>query len=140
MTKLLMISGLSMFISFFSTPLANGQQQNSKPFWLDETKNEKNRLPMHASFAVYPNENEAMKDKWESSENNFSLNGPWKFKWFEKPADVPGDVASPDFKDSGWDNFKVPATWEVNNYGYPIYVNIGYEFSYLQKPCFCRYR
>ena len=134
MTKLLMISGLSLFISLISTPLANGQQQNSKPFWLDETKIEENRLPMRASFTVYPNENEAMNDKWESSENNFNLNGPWKFKWFEKPADVPGDVASPDFKDAGWDNFKVPATWEVNNYGYPIYVNVGYEFSYLQKP------
>ncbi len=134
MTKLLMICGLMIAISLISNPLAKAQKQNDKPFWLDETKNEEDRLPMHASFSVYPNEKEALKDKWENSENNFSLNGTWKFKWFEKPGDVPGDVASPAFKDADWTNFQIPANWEVNNYGDPIYVNVGYEFSYLQKP------
>ncbi len=134
MTKSLMICGLLVFIGLISTPAAKAQKQSEKPFWLDETKNEENRLPMHASFFIYPNENEALKDKWETSENNLNLNGTWKFKWFEKPADVPVNVASQSFSDIGWDNFKIPATWEVNNYGYPIYVNVGYEFSYLQKP------
>ena len=134
MTKSLLICGLLVFIGLISTPAAKAQKQSEKPFWLDETKNEENRLPMHASFFIYPSENEAIKDKWETSENNLSLNGTWKFKWFEKPADVPENVASQSFSDTGWDNFKIPATWEVNNYGYPIYVNVGYEFSYLQKP------
>ncbi len=134
MTKSLFICGLLLFISLISNQTAQAQKQNDRPFWLDETKNEENRLPMHASFFIYPNENEAIKDQWESSENNLNLNGTWKFKWYEKPADVPENATLPSFKDTGWDNFKVPATWEINNYGYPIYVNIGYEFSYLQKP------
>jgi beta-galactosidase len=62
-----------------------------------------------------------------------SLNGVWKFKWFEKPADVPENVVLPNYQDSWWDNFKVPASWEVNNYGFPIYVNVGYEFQNFFK-------
>ena len=133
-SKSLIICGLLIFIGVVSTSAVKAQKQNDKPFWLDETKNEENRLPMHASFAVYPTENDALKDKWESSGNNLNLNGPWKFKWVEKPADLPENFESISFKDAGWDNFRIPATWEINNYGDPIYVNVGYEFSYLQKP------
>ncbi len=133
-TKPLLICSLLIFLSFISPHFLQAQKLTDKPFWLDETKNEENRLPMHASFYVYPNEKEALKNSWESSENNLSLNGLWKFKWFEKPADVPANIESPSFKDTDWGNFKVPANWEVNNFGYPIYVNVGYEFSYLQKP------
>jgi len=133
MTKSLFIAGMVLFLSLISFHPARSQKQIDQPFWLNETKNEENRLPMHASFQVFPNEREALKNNWESSENNLNLNGVWKFKWFEKPADVPSDVASPNFRDAGWDNFKVPASWEVNSYGFPIYVNIGYEFQNFFK-------
>ncbi len=72
MTKSLFICGLLLFISLISNQTAQAQKQNDRPFWLDETKNEENRLPMHASFFIYPNENEAIKDQWESSENNLN--------------------------------------------------------------------
>lgn len=104
------------------------------PFWLDETKNEENRLPMHASYYVFSNESASQTGNWETSENYLSLNGSWKFKWFEKPADVPGDITLPVFNDKGWDNFNVPANWEINQYGFPIYVNNGYEFRNIQDP------
>ncbi|HWS00828.1 MAG TPA: glycoside hydrolase family 2 TIM barrel-domain containing protein [Prolixibacteraceae bacterium] len=132
MSKSLVACGLLLLVSLYAVLPLKAQKQSGQPFWLNETKNEENRLPMHASFHVYPNENEAMKNNWETSENNLSLNGVWKFKWFEKPADVPENVSSPTFADAGWDNFKIPANWEVNNYGFPIYVNIGYEFQNIQ--------
>ncbi len=134
MNKSYLINVLCLFVGLISIMPVKAQKQDTAPYWLDETKNEENRLPMHASFQVYPNEKEAIQNSWESSEHNLSLNGTWKFKWFEKPADVPMNIAETGFKDTDWDNFKVPANWEVNNYGFPIYVNIGYEFQHLQAP------
>ena len=104
------------------------------PFWLDETKNEDNRLPMHASYFVYENEQKAKQNDWKQSANYQNLNGTWKFKWVEKPADLPQHYEATGFDDSGWDNFKVPANWEIYGYGYPIYVNIGYAFQNIMKP------
>ena len=133
MPKSLITCGFVLCVSLVSFLPVEAQKQSDRPFWLNETKNEENRLPMHASFQVYSNEKEAIKNNWESSENNLILNGVWKFKWFEKPADVPENFASQEFKDAGWDNFKIPANWEANNYGFPIYVNIGYEFQNFFK-------
>ncbi len=105
-----------------------------KPFWLDETKNEENRMPMHASFYAFNNLSEANQNLWEHSVNYLNLNGIWKFKWTESPDQLPGNFEAKGFDDTGWDHFKIPATWEVNGYGYPIYVNVGYEFQNLMKP------
>ncbi|MDB5111648.1 MAG: Beta-galactosidase [Mucilaginibacter sp.] len=105
-----------------------------KPMWLDETRSEENRLPMHASYNVYESAKQAAENDWQKSSNYLSLNGAWKFKWVEKPADLPEDYQSVLFDDHNWDSFKIPATWEVNGYGYPIFVNIGYEFQNKMKP------
>lgn len=106
-----------------------------KPMWLDETKNEENRMPMHSSFITYPSEEQAKKNDWTQSASYISLNGDWKFKWVEKPADLPTGFETLSYSDKDWKSLKIPATWEVNGYGYPIYVNVGYEFQdILPKP------
>jgi beta-galactosidase len=102
--------------------------------WSDEKICEVNRLPMHASYFVYKDEKEAKKNDWTQSSNYLNLNGEWKFKWAEKPADLPEGYENPGFDDSKWNTFKIPATWEVNGYGYPAYVNVGYEFQHLMDP------
>ena len=102
--------------------------------WLDETKNEENRMPMHSSFFVFENEAIANKNDWQQSDNYLSLNGNWKFKWVEKPADLPAKFESVNFDDSKWPSFKVPANWEVNGYSFPIYSSAGFEFTYLMRP------
>jgi len=112
----------------------NAQTKQEKPFWLNERINEENRLPMHASFFVFENEQLARKGDWKQSANYQSLNGEWKFKWVEKPDDLSKHFESTGFDDSSWDKFQIPATWEVNGYGIPIYVNVGYEFQNLMKP------
>ena len=103
------------------------------PNWLDETKNEENRMPMHASYFVYENDKVAAKNDWKLAANYYNLNGAWKFKWVEKPADLPADFESPDLDDSQWKNFTVPGNWEMNGYGFPIYTTDGFEFAYLMK-------
>lgn len=121
---------LSLGLIFFFSAIVNAQQ----PPWLNEKVSEENRMPMHASYFVYENEQQAKTDNWKQSANYLNLNGDWKFKWVEKPADLPENFQAVKFNDSKWDNFKIPATWEVNGYGYPIYVNIGYEFQNIMKP------
>ncbi len=108
--------------------------QEPPAFWEDELKNEYNREPMHATYFVYANRELALKGDKEQSMNFQSLNGTWKFKWVDKLADKPLGFWKTDYNDSQWDNFKVPASWEVNGYGIPIYTNIKYDFGYLIQP------
>lgn len=88
-----------------------------------------NRMPMRASAFAYENRELASKRNKEKSAYFISLNGTWKFNWVQDPRKRPTDFYKPDFNDSKWDNFKVPANWEVNGYGLPIYVNQPYEFA-----------
>ena len=99
--------------------------------WLNETIVEQNRMPMHASFFAYENGQVAKQNDWTKSANYYSLNGDWKFKWVERPADLPKGFEAAGFDDNKWPNFKVPANWELNGYGFPMYTTSGFEFAYL---------
>ncbi len=105
--------------------------QSSDPFWLDEQKNEDHREPMHVTYYVYENNKLSLQNDWRKSQNYIDLNTTWKFKWDEKEKNLPKDFMKNGYDDSLWDDFKIPANWEVNGYGYPIYVNQPYEFNYL---------
>ena len=91
---------------------------------------EVNRLPMRADFFAYESAAKANTFDIEKSENYMSLNGIWRFNWVKDPRQRPQDFYKIDFNDaqSGWTNFQVPANWEVNGYGYPVYINHHYDF------------
>ncbi|TDO68953.1 beta-galactosidase [Flavobacterium chryseum] len=108
--------------------------QEKVPFWQNEKINEDNREPMHAAYYVFENEALAAKNEWRESKNYLDINGPWKFKYVDSPNDLPKDFEKSTFNDSAWDNFKIPASWDVNGYGYPVYVNTTYDFDYLMAP------
>lgn len=69
-----------------------------------------------------------------------SLNGTWKFFYTENPDDIPDGFASDTTDISGWKEITVPGNWELQGFGIPIYVNIGYEFvspgnpPYMEAP------
>ncbi|TKC09931.1 DUF4981 domain-containing protein [Pedobacter polaris] len=88
-----------------------------------------NRMPMRAN--AYAFESRALAEKRDKEKSTFfmSLNGSWKFNWVKDPHKRPTDFFQINFDDSKWDNFKVPANWETNGYGIPIYVNQPYEFA-----------
>ncbi|WP_346237250.1 glycoside hydrolase family 2 TIM barrel-domain containing protein [Niabella insulamsoli] len=88
-----------------------------------------NRMPMRASGFAFENRAAAEKRAKEKSGRFLSLNGAWKFNWVQNPNDRPTDFYKADFDDSQWKNFQVPANWELNGYGLPIYVNQPYEFA-----------
>lgn len=101
--------------------------------WLDETIIEQNRLPMHATFYSYESEATANKGDWRQSQNYQSLDGNWRFKYVDKPADLPAGFEQTAYDDSQWPLFKVPGNWEMNGYGFPIYTTSGFEFRYLMR-------
>lgn len=88
-----------------------------------------NRMPMRAAAFAFENRSAAEKRAKEKSSNFLSLNGDWKFHWVQDPRQRPHDFYKTNFNDAAWKDFKVPANWEVNGYGLPIYVNHPYEFT-----------
>ena len=62
------------------------------------------------------------------------LNGDWKFKWVETPSKAPADFYKADFDASSWKTIKVPANWELNGYGVPVYLNTNNEFKPNEPP------
>ncbi|WP_026727655.1 glycoside hydrolase family 2 TIM barrel-domain containing protein [Flavobacterium denitrificans] len=128
-----MKKAISILSLLFASAL-NLNAQEKVPFWQNEKINEENREPMHASYFVFENEALANKNDWRASKNYLDINGPWKFKYVDSPNDLPKDFEKTDFNDNSWDNFKIPASWDVNGYGFPIYVNTTYDFDYLMKP------
>lgn len=120
-----------LILVFFIVSTINCIGQETPPFWLNEKINEENRMPMHASYYVYENEALATKGDWKQSENYLNLNGVWKFKYLDSPNDLPKGFEKTAYNDHSWDNFKIPANWDVNGYGYPVYTNTTYDFDQL---------
>ncbi len=86
-----------------------------------------NKLPAKASFFAFINEKEAENEK-ELASNFLNLNGLWKFKLVDKPADIITDFYQTHFEDSEWNDIPVPSNWELQGYSTPIYVNQPYPF------------
>ena len=96
--------------------------------WHDLQVNEVNRLPMHTSFFAYENERTALKGDPKASANYLSLHGDWKFQWVENADQRPQDFYALAYNDSLWKTMPVPGMWELNGYGDPEYVNIGFAW------------
>ena len=95
----------------------------------------------HATFIPYASVDQMKADAkhyaepWqqpdESKAEYINLNGTWKFKYVPGTSYGPGssDFYASNYNDSGWDDIRVPLSWEMANYGKPVYTNVGYPFS-----------
>ena len=114
--------------------------------WIsNQSKVSDHKEDAHATFIPYASVEQMKADAkhyaepWqqpdESQAEYINLNGTWKFKY------VPGTSswlsASPgesefqakDYNDSNWGTIRVPLSWEMANYGKPVYTNVGYPFK-----------
>ena len=101
--------------------------------WHDLQVNEVNRFPLHTSFFAFENEAMALKGDKTASTNYLSLHGAWKFNWVKNADQRPTDFYRTDYDDTAWKTFQVPGLWELNGYGDPIYVNVGYAWLHHFK-------
>lgn len=103
-------------------PLA--AQQGPGNAWQDHNVNAINRLPMHTTFAP-------------EQQQRVSLHGQWKFNFVHTPSDAPQGFYQVGYNDSNWAEMPVPGMWELNGYGDPLYLNIGYAWRghYENNPC-----
>ena len=99
-----------------------------KDEWRNPKVNFVNRAPMHTNYFAYESEPAALEGIRENSENFLSLNGLWRFFWVKDAEARPTDFYRTDYNDKGWNLLSVPGLWELNGYGDPIYVNVGYAW------------
>lgn len=88
-----------------------------------------NRMPMRNNAFGFENMEKAKQYDREKSANFLSLNGSWKFNWVQDPNQRPQNFQELSYDDTKWTDFRIPASWEVNGYGLPIYVNQPYDFA-----------
>ena len=96
--------------------------------WHDAAVNEINRLPMRASYFAYESAEAARKGDPRVSERFLDLDGTWKFSWVRNADQRPADFFRTDYDDRSWSTMPVPGLWELNGYGDPQYLNIGYAW------------
>ena len=89
--------------------------------WEDPETFRINTLPASATSSRYDSVDRALAGAAPS--NTLSLNGRWRFHWSRRPDQRPVDFHREDFDDSAWDTIPVPANWEIQGYGTPIYAN-----------------
>jgi len=117
------LSALLLFI------VCNVFSQVTKNRWEDHTVFQINKEDPHSSMFPFTTVESALLGKKELAGNFKSLNGIWKFNWVKNPNDRPRNFYKRDFDHSGWDDIKVPSNWEVEGYGYPIYLDERYPFE-----------
>ena len=95
----------------------------------------------HATFIPYSSVEQMKADAkhyaepWqqpdESKAEYINLNGTWKFKYVAGTSSGPGssEFYAKDLNDNSWDTIRVPLSWEMANYGKPVYTNVGYPFQ-----------
>lgn len=118
LTKLMLLSSFTMSASTLA-----------KQPWQDHTVFAINKLEPRASFISYDNEFEALAGKQELNRDYMLLNGLWNFNWQRSPKDKPKGFYAIGFDDSSWGQIPVPGNWEIEGYGYPIYLDERFPFT-----------
>ena len=108
-----------------ATALTAGAQSNE---WQDAGVNAVNRMPMHGSWFAYESPEAAQTGDKTLSERFVTLNGNWKFNWVRNADQRPTDFFRVGYNDKGWNDMPVPGLWELNGYGDPVYLNVGYAW------------
>ena len=105
----------TLLLSLLFLLISTGTTAQTFTEWQDPHVNAVNRLPMHSTFLP-------------EDARVIPLAGDWSFNWVRNANQRPTDFWRTDFKESGWGKMKIPAMWELNGYGDPVYVNIGYPW------------
>ena len=103
-------------------------QQPTMTEWHDLQVNQVNRYEPHTDFFAYESASLALAGDKTRSARYLSLDGIWRFQWVEHADQRPTDFYRTDYDDHSWASMPVPGNWELNGYGDPEYVNIGFAW------------
>lgn len=106
---------MGILLTLFSTVLFA-----EVPDWENQHYLQYRREPARAAFFGY---------EQVPGDRSITLNGEWKFRWVPEPSQRAAGFYDTEFDDRNWVNFPVPANWELNGYGTPIYISAGYPFK-----------
>lgn len=117
------------FISAFSNWAISQEITFSDSDLEDPSVFEKGQTAPHAFYVPYSSKEEAIAGKNCTGSSMLSLNGKWKFKWFERPELAPVDFSDPGYNTRKWDEITVPSNWQMEGYGHPKFRNIALTFE-----------
>ena len=66
-------------------------------------------------------------------EKHISLNGQWRFFWYDVPEETPRKFYEENFNDRKWNLIDVPSNWEMKGYGDKVFRNVNAPF-YANPP------
>ncbi|BAX79307.1 glycoside hydrolase family 2 TIM barrel-domain containing protein [Labilibaculum antarcticum] len=118
---------IAIFLALVSTVLS-AQTPEINNDWENPQVVGINKEKARASFFAYRNQENAVQNQKTNSPYFMNLNGIWKFNWVVKPDDRPMNFYKTDYDVSCWKDIKVPAHWELEGYGVPIYTDVSYPF------------
>jgi len=93
-----------------------------------------NKEPAHATFYPFEDAASALSEDREQSPFYQSLNGQWKFKLAPHTEAVQPEWTAAALDDRDWEEIKVPANWERQGFGQPIYINWEFPFAPVAPP------
>jgi beta-galactosidase len=105
-----------------------GQDPVSDNFWEAPSIVDEGKEPPRSDFIPYSNLSQLLADDKFASPYVKSLNGVWKFYFVENVATRPVDFYSENLNESAWKDIRVPASWETQGFGTPVYSNSAYIF------------
>lgn len=100
------------------------------PLWQDLRITAADGDARRTELIFYPTEDAAGNLAFEESPYYRSLDGQWKFRYFDSQAQIPDQIRFTAASDAEtWDDIKVPGNWELQGFGTAIYVNQKFEFA-----------
>lgn len=125
-----------------STEETPGDHGSFDVSWIsNQSKVSDHKEDAHATFIPYASVEQLKADAlhyeqpWQQPDETkaeyINLNGTWKFQYVAGTTYGPGssEFQAKDYNDNGWDTIRVPLSWEMANYGKPVYTNVGYPFQ-----------
>ncbi len=126
MNRILLIFVFLFFVNGFAF---SQEVKFNETDWQNPAIFEKGQTEPHAFHIPFSSKQAALKNRISKCENYKLLNGQWKFKWVETPAQVPEDFWQPDFDAENWNEIKVPANWQMEGFGHAKFRNIALTFE-----------
>ena len=117
-----------LILLLFSALTLNAEDLTKGP-WFNQYVNGVDREPARATSYSFATAEDALACDRDAS-RMVSLNGTWKFAFAEDLSKAPKGFYAEGYDVSTWNDIPVPSCWDVQGYGYPIYLNTRYPFQY----------